>query len=71
MSIMEELGVVDYILTDKTGTLTANEMEFKSCCIQDKVYTKNKLEARIENLSENSAFHNFWLAVVICHDVIR
>lgn len=43
MSIMEELGVVDYILTDKTGTLTANKMVFKSCCIQDKVYTKTKL----------------------------
>jgi phospholipid-translocating ATPase len=43
MSIMEELGVVDYILTDKTGTLTANQMIFKSCCIQDKVYTKTKL----------------------------
>ena len=40
MSIMEEMGVVDYVLTDKTGTLTSNEMVFESCCIQDKVYSK-------------------------------
>jgi magnesium-transporting ATPase (P-type) len=70
MSIMEELGVIDYILTDKTGTLTANQMIFRSCCIQDKVYSRTKLENRIEELTESSAFHNFWLSVVICHDVI-
>jgi len=37
-SILEELGVISYILTDKTGTLTANEMVFKKLVIQDKVY---------------------------------
>ena len=28
-SINEDLGQIDYVLTDKTGTLTKNEMEFK------------------------------------------
>lgn len=37
-SILEELGVVSYVLTDKTGTLTANEMVFKKIAIRSRVY---------------------------------
>lgn len=29
---------VEYIFTDKTGTLTENNMEFKECCIEGHVY---------------------------------
>ena len=39
-SILEELGVVDYVLTDKTGTLTANEMVFRTAAIKNKVYSR-------------------------------
>jgi P-type E1-E2 ATPase len=31
MSLNEELGMINNIFTDKTGTLTSNEMVFKAC----------------------------------------
>ncbi|XP_051154050.1 probable phospholipid-transporting ATPase IA isoform X2 [Leptopilina boulardi] len=37
-NLNEELGMVSYIFTDKTGTLTKNVMEFKRCTVSGKIY---------------------------------
>lgn len=50
MSILEELGEIDYILCDKTGTLTANVMEFKGCNIAGVTYIENAADFIYERL---------------------
>jgi len=38
--LMEELGQINYIFSDKTGTLTCNIMEFKKLCLLGESYGK-------------------------------
>ena len=38
VSIIEELGNVNFIFSDKTGTLTKNQLQFKYCIIDNKIY---------------------------------
>ncbi len=38
-SISEDLGQIKYVFTDKTGTLTQNEMTFRSCSVRGVLHT--------------------------------
>ena len=58
-SIPEELGRVQFVFTDKTGTLTRNEMEFRKLQIDNLIFTDQ---------TDDAHFFSF-LALALCHCV--
>ncbi|XP_069746482.1 phospholipid-transporting ATPase IH isoform X3 [Narcine bancroftii] len=79
----EELGQVEYIFTDKTGTLTENNMEFIECCIDGHVHVSRSISngqsfysnAAIDFIDAPVGMVNrgredlFFRALCLCHTV--
>ncbi|KAG9323698.1 hypothetical protein KVV02_008116, partial [Mortierella alpina] len=47
-NLSDDLGQIEYIFSDKTGTLTTNQMEFKKCSIQGHVFDYTAIAPNVE-----------------------
>ena len=50
VSIIEELGNINFIFSDKTGTITKNELNFKYCIIGNIIYQYRKVVDNYQKL---------------------
>ena len=74
-TLNEELGQVKYVFTDKTGTLTKNNMMFKCISVDGKVYWSNELDKMKLNMNKKNdahaeAVHLFMVGICTCNSVI-
>ena len=80
-NLNEELGQVNYVFSDKTGTLTCNIMEFRKFSIDGRPYGTNKrqdsstkiknvdfIDTTFDPLDERA--QEFLLNLAICHTVV-
>ena len=69
--LIEEMGQIEFIFSDKTGTLTCNEMEFMKCSIGGKIYTQKELiQKDLSTFPDYIRIDKFLQLIAICHTVI-
>lgn len=80
-NLNEELGQINYVFSDKTGTLTCNIMEFRKFSVKGKSFGTNKRQdfsSKISNVDFvddsfdplDESMQEFLLHLSVCHTVV-
>ena len=80
-NLNEELGQINYIFSDKTGTLTRNVMEFKKMSINGKKFGKSEhidIKSKLPHVDfvdntfnpKDPEFYDFIMHLAICHTIL-
>ena len=83
-NLVQELGMVSNVFSDKTGTLTRNEMNLVKFVINGNLYDIQALENETEKSidptmnsymqrfgSDSQGFYEFFRCLITCHTVVR
>ena len=75
-NLCQELGLVSNIFSDKTGTLTRNEMKFVKFIVEGQIHDCEPDSALLADLKAqpsvtHSVLYHFLLCLTTCHTVIR
>ncbi|ELP91839.1 phospholipid-transporting ATPase, putative [Entamoeba invadens IP1] len=66
--LIEEMGEVEFVLSDKTGTLTENQMRFLKCSVGGKVYnTKDGIIDVKQSYQHDKGIEELFTCLALCN----